>query len=333
MDNLKTNWAVTIVAVLLGLAGLTISLTIDTTNEEGQSKKTITFHVDKSGAPGTQTGTVTAPVAVVKAVEPNLEDNLFGTPVGAPPEQVDANRQTEDETKATLPALPTAGATAGVSGCVTRFVNNQSSRNGVRPIWFVLHYTVSPNVVGWADVNSVVALFDRISSQASSTFVLDGEGHCAYIVPIERKPWTQAAGNSLSVSVEIIATGKETTLCTGACLVELRKIFRTVSSRTGIKTVQGSVYPAVGGIVQHKDGGLAWGGHIDVTPFSSRALANQILAGLRPSKKAIWIRHRKQDHRKYVKNCKTASQRKTNAKECAAIRVHARTLDKLIARK
>jgi N-acetyl-anhydromuramyl-L-alanine amidase AmpD len=105
--------------------------------------------------------------------------------------------------------LPTAGASAGFQGCATRFVRNQSGRGGIRPQWQVWHYTVSHNVPGWADVNSVVALFDRASSQASSNFVIDAEGHCAYIVPIEAKAWTQAAGNPFSISYEIVDYGNE----------------------------------------------------------------------------------------------------------------------------
>lgn len=335
IDKLKAhaNWVATIVALLLGLVGVTVSVTNTTEPTPGggtQHKVTVT--VDKSGAPGTQAQKVTAPASVVNAVKPNLEANLKDeTPTGAPADQVLANHQLAEGVKAVVPPLPEAGATAGVPGCRTQFVGNQSSRNGVRPIWFVLHYTVSPNVPGWGDVNAIVALFDRSSSQASSTFVLDAEGHCAYIVPIERKAWTQAAGNSLSVSVEIIATGRETALCTGPCLTQLRVIQQTVSARTGIPPRAGSVYPAVSGLVQHKDGGLAWGGHIDITPFSSRALISQVLAGAKPSKRVVWVRHRRQVHTRYVAQCRTKKQR--GSATCAGLRSRARLLDTLLKRK
>lgn len=339
MDNfekrMKTNWVVTILTALVAVAGLTVTLTqTDNPTPEGGHEKTITFHVDKSGAQGVQSGKVTVPAAVVKSIDANLEDNLKNEkPPGASQEALDAADQLELGIKATLPPLPTAGATAGVPGCRTQFVVNQSSRNGVRPIWFVLHYTVSPNVTGWADVNAVVNLFNHSSSQASSTFVLDAEGHCAYIVPIERKAWTEAAGNSLSVSVEIIATGKETSFCSGPCLTELRTIYATVSARTGIPRRAGSVYPAHGGCVQHKDGGLPWGGHIDITPFSRATLCRQLTANAKPSKKQVWVTHRLAIHNQYAKKCKHAYQRKVRPATCSRLRSDARKLDKLIARK
>lgn len=335
MNNYKVNWVATIVALLLGLVGVVVSVSqTDEPTATGGHKKTITFRVDKSGAAGTQTGTVTTPAAVVNAVEPNLEGDLRDeTPTAAPPAQIEVNQDKATEVKATLPPIPTGGATADIPGCVTRFVNNQSSRNGVRPIWFVLHYTVSPNVPGWADVNAVAVLFDRSSSQASSHIIIDAEGKCAYIVPLERKAWTQAAGNSLSVSVEVIDTGRETTYLPAPGLAKLRSVFRTVSVRTGIPAREGSVYPASGGCVQHKDGSLAWGGHIDITPFSRTLVCKAILVKAKPSKKSIWIKRRIRDHNKYVASCKTSAQRKRNAKECSAIRAHARKLDKLIARK
>lgn len=333
----KGNWVVTIVTAIVALAGLTVAITAtDNPTPQGGHEKTIQFTVDRSGAKGDQPKTVTVQKAVVTSVAANLEQGLkLESPPGAPANQLDAANALELGIKATLPPLPTAGATAGVPGCRTLFVNNQSSRNGVRPIWFVLHYTVSPNVPGWADVLSVVGLFNRSSSQASSTFVEDAEGHCAYIVPIERKAWTQAAGNSLSVSVELIATGKESTLCTGPCLKQLRVIYRTVAARTGIRSVEGSVYPPRGGCIQHKDGGLSWGGHIDITPFSRHNLCAQILAGpavAKPTKKQTWVAHRLAIHNTYAKKCKHARQRKVRPVTCARLRADARKLDRLIRR-
>jgi hypothetical protein len=87
-------------------------------------------------------------------------------------------------------------------------------------------------VPGWADVNAIVNLFAH--EEASSNFVLDGEGHCAYIVPIEFKAWTQAGGNPFSVSVEVIDTGKESIYLAPAGLKQLRVIARWVNKQTGI---------------------------------------------------------------------------------------------------
>lgn len=334
MNTLRNQWA-GILAALLAVAALTVSLTIDSTDDgQGHKSTKVTFHVDKSGQPGVQTGTVTAPMSVVAAIKPNLENSLRDeTPASAPPAQIEVNQDKATEVKATLPPIPTAGATADVPGCVTRFVGNQSSRNGVRPIWFVLHYTVSPNVPGWADVYAVAALFDRSGSQASSHFIIDAEGHCLYIVPLERKSWTEAAGNSLSVSVEVIDTGRETTYLPPAGLAKLRQVFGVVSARVGIAAREGSVYPAVGGCVQHKDGSLAWGGHIDITPFSRTLVCKAILVAAKPSRKQLWIKHRLAIHNTYAQKCKHAYQRERRPVTCSNLRSDARKLDHLIARR
>lgn len=334
MFKRNPHW-IALLAAVLSLASLSVALSIDTTIGPGGSvHRQITFHVDRSGSPGVQTGTVTAPASVVAAVKPNLESDLRDeTPVGAPPAQIEVNEDKATQVKATLPPIPTAGATADVPGCVTRFVGNQSSREGVRPIWFVLHYTVSPNVPGWADVNAVAALFDRSGSQASSHFIIDAEGHCLYIVPLERKSWTESAGNRLSVSVEVIDTGRETTYLPPPGIAKLRQVFGVVSSRIGIAAREGSVYPAVGGCVQHKDGGLAWGGHIDITPFSRTLVCKAILVAAKPSRKQVWIGHRLTIHNTYAQKCKHAYQRERRPVTCKKLRADARKLDRLIARK
>lgn len=328
------NTVVALAALIFSIAALSVSLSLDTTDDgQGHKTRTITFHVDRSGAPGTQTGTVSAPAPVVAAIKPNLETNLQAPPQGTPQAQLEHVADAEDAVRAALPPLPTAGATAGVPGCRTQFVVNQSSRHGVRPTQFWLHYTVSPNVPGWGDVNAVVGLFNRSSSQASSHFVLDAEGHCAYIVPLEAKAWTQAASNPFAVSVEVIATGKETTYCPGPCMKQLRVIARTVSARTGIPLHAGRVSnctPALSGIVQHFDGGLCSGGHTDIKPFPVDAVVTQIAAGVRTPKKVVWIRHRKAVHLQYVARCPRGH---GNTDECKALRARARKLDQLIARR
>jgi hypothetical protein len=97
-----------------------------------------------------------------------------------------------------------------VAGCSTSFIShNFSSRGGIRPRLLVLHYTVSPNRDGWGDIDLIRGLFNRDSFDASSTFLIDFEGHCRYIVNEAAKPWTQTFYNPWSISVEIIATGKE----------------------------------------------------------------------------------------------------------------------------
>jgi hypothetical protein len=58
---------------------------------------------------------------------------------------------------------------------------------------------------------------------------------------------------------------------------KLSSVMAQVSARTGIPMRAGSVYPAVSGIVQHKDGGLPWGGHVDISPFVKSAVIARIV--------------------------------------------------------
>lgn len=335
MKKLKANahWAA-LVAVALSILAVTFTVT-DQPTPQGGHQKTYTFKVDRSGQPGTQVQTLTVPAPVQAQIAPALEQDLkTQAPPGVSDAQLQAQQQAAAQIKATLPGLPTAGATAGVPGCRTEFISSYSSRNGVRPVEFTLHLTVSPNVAGWADVNSVVHLFANRNNLASSNFVLDGEGHCAYIVPIEQKAWTQAGGNPFSVSVEVIDTGRESIYLAPAGMKELRTIVQTVSKRTGIPIRLGSVSssctPIRSGIVQHKDWGVCGGGHVDITPFSVPAIVKYLAAGQRPSKKVLWIRHRKAVHLQYVTRCPRHHRATV---ECAGLRARARQLHRLIARK
>lgn len=240
----------------------------------------VTVQVDGSDPDAKQDEKIVVPEQVVKQAQPNLEDQLRDeTPPEATAQEIDKAKDLQVEVKGRLPALPVAGASAGFAGCRTTFVNNQSSRRGVRPIFQVLHYTVSPNRPGWSDVDAIIALFDRPSSQASSHFIIDREGHCAYIVPIEAKSWTQAAGNPLAVSYEIINSGRESGFLDSAGYAKLKSVMREVSRRTGIPMRAGDVSSGKSGIVQHKDGGNAWGGHVDITPFLKSEVIKKVVAG------------------------------------------------------
>jgi hypothetical protein len=271
-----------VVALFVAGGSLVVSVSVDTDGAGPAPARDVTFKVNEGAGDGKGTATVKVAAPVVAQAAAGLETRLADeTPPlaeQAAPGELTAAQQAAARVKATQDPLPTAGASAGFRGCVTRFVRNQSSRRGVRPQLQVLHYTVSPNRAGWSDVNAVVALFDRSSSQASSTFVIDAEGHCAYIVPIEAKAWTQAAGNPLSVSYEVINSGREAAFMATAGYARLRDVMRQVSARTGIPMRAGSVYPLRAGIVQHKDGGLAWGGHVDVTPFAKGQIIRVLVA-------------------------------------------------------
>ena len=253
--------------------------------------------VDGLDAGGADDRTITVPKVAVEQAEDGLTGEAAKTnpavdvdtadhtgakdetPTGVSPALVADNAAKLAENRRTTTALPTAGASAGFAGCRTSFVNNQSSRRGVRPTVQVLHYTVSPNRPGWSDVNGITAFFNRSSSQASSHFIIDAEGNCAYIVPIEAKAWTQGGGNPYAVSYEIIATGREKSYLGTAGYARLRSVMAQVSKRTGIPMRRGQIRgcaPSKSGNVQHADGGTCWGGHHDIGPFSLAAVLAKV---------------------------------------------------------
>lgn len=284
MPSRKTLAAIAaLLAVLAGGGTLAVTLTPD--DQSAAPPAAVTVHVDGLDPGKAPDRSVTVPAAAVQQAAPTIEDNLNAPPAAAPQSELDDAANAADEIRAAQPALPTAGATAGFAGCRTSFVNNQSSRRGVRPQWQVLHYTVSPNRPGWSDVDAVVALFNRSSAQASSNFVIDSEGHCAYIVPIESKAWTQAAANPFSVSYEIIATGREQHYLEPAGVAKLKSVVREVAKRTGIPLQRGRAdgcAPGRPGLMQHADFGVCGGGHVDIKPFTVDQVIAELVAGAGP---------------------------------------------------
>lgn len=243
------------------------------------------------------------------------------TQPGTPKTALEDNAKALEQNKRTTEALPTAGASGGAPGCVTSFVRNQSSRRGVRPTVQVAHYTVSPNRPGWSDVNGIVAFFNRASSQASSHFVIDAEGHCAYIVPIEAKSWTQAGGNPWAVSYEIIATGREAVYLPPAGLRKLRSVMAWVKGRTGIPLARGRISgcsPSKAGIVQHADGGSCWGGHHDIGPFPFSSVLRAVTAGAGCSR-ACDLRRRNTATHKELKRRSCAPADMTRSDRCTLL--------------
>lgn len=251
---------------------------------------TVTVNVDTLDRSPDKDKTITVPQTAVAQAADGLAElgDASGppandeTPTNVPELLLEDNTQQQQQNRRETDALPTAGASGGVPGCTTSFVRNQSSRRGVRPTVQVLHYTVSPNRPGRSDVNSIIAFFNRSSSQASSHFIIDAEGNCAYIVPIEAKAWTQAGGNPWAISYEIIATGKEPVFLGTAGYTKLRSVMRWVSQRTGIPMRRGTITgcaPTTSGIVQHTQGGTCWGGHVDIGPFDFNTVLKTVTAG------------------------------------------------------
>lgn len=153
---------------------------------------------------------------------------------------------------------------------VTHNVVCQSSRDGARPIIIVLHTTEGHNRPGVGDLRDLAAFFDRIETQASAHIANDAEGHDARMVPDERKAWTCAGFNSVSLNIEQIgfaSTSKaewfkqapHQLANTAGWIAEWHEKYgipiRRGAARGGTVTRTG--------VVGHKQLGIEGGGHVD----------------------------------------------------------------------
>lgn len=271
------------------LAAITVTITVLVSSDDnGKPKVSVTIEV--GGPHGTPTKTIEAPAAAVEAADATDIANHDGlrdeTPPGAPDALLDQARDQQDALAETdqLPIV-TPLAAPEQAGCKTRLVQNFSTRRGVRPRVFVLHYTASRNIAGWGDVDAIVALFDRRAFAASSNYVVDAEGHCAYIVRESDKAWTQAAFNPLAISVEVIGMGTEKRYLPADGLAKLGRVVSDATCRWEIPIQQGAIAGgtvAKPGIVDHRALGLAGGGHYDIAPYNP----NEVIAAAKAARKA-----------------------------------------------
>lgn len=293
MRTRRLSHLLTALLAAIAAAGLTI---IISPGEDGRPSVTIRVGqatvpaesvVDASARPGVQPVTVTAPTdAVVQAAQsPELSQPgglRSETPPGVTSAQLEASR-VKQEALAQTDQLPLVAPDAAPSqaGCASRFVRNYSTRRGVRPREWVLHYTVTPNRPGWGDVDAITSFFNSRGSYASSNYVIDSEGHCAYIVRETDKAWTQAGGNPYSISVEVIATGREKRYLEPAGLRKLARVISDSARRWQIPIRAGRVngcVPVTPGIIDHRAWGPCGGGHVDITPFTVATVIRAVRA-------------------------------------------------------
>ena len=268
-DKLKTA-VITFIVTVAAIFGIQIGFNAT----EGDNAPTGTTTVEVGGAHGTPEKSLTVPEAAIQQAEDGLdthEDSRSENPDGVTPQELDAADKQQDGFAASdeLPAV-TPDAAPSQNGCTTQLVQNYSSRHGVAPRLFVLHYTVSGNRPGWSDVNAVVSLFDRPSFQASSNYVIDNEGNCKYIVRESDKAWTQAAANPVSISVEQINSGHEGSYAGTAGLRKLALVARDAMKRWNIPIQLGAVRGCTvvrPGLVDHLSLGACGGGHHDISPY------------------------------------------------------------------
>jgi hypothetical protein len=258
------------------LVGLAIAIATGTTyvlvvpNPSGGPPLTT---ITVGGPHGTPTREIDVPKAAIEQAAPSLESGLRSeNPEGVSNKVLDEARDYQDKLAANdqLP-ITTPDAAPQQRGCTTALVQNFSTRRGVAPREQVVHFTVSANRTGWSDVDAIVGLFDRPSFQASSHYVIDGEGHCKYIVRESDKAWTQAAANSFSIGYEIINTGHEPQFMGSAGLAKLAMVLSDGADRWKIPVQRGRVVnciPSTPGITDHASLGPCGGGHTDIRPYS-----------------------------------------------------------------
>jgi hypothetical protein len=244
-----------------------------------QGKGLLVINVGSADKPHQPVQPITVPkIAVQQTQDAKPEAGMRDeTPDNVPPKQIEAGREQQDHLaiKDLLPiGLPLAAPVE--RGCRSEFVRNSSSRRGVAPREVVIHWTGSKNVPGWSDVQGVVAWFNNVQSQASSNYVIDAEGHCAYIVREYDKAWAQAAFNPLALSIEVVNSGGPFENFGGYLVPKpgLRKIGQVVADmarRWHIPLRVGATYNCRvlrGGIVDHKSLGICGGGHPDIGKYS-----------------------------------------------------------------
>lgn len=297
--------AALIALVAAATAGAVVVSIVDEDENGRPDRVTITLggHDDvPAGLPAGPETLELAPQAVadLEDVKDNQADDHAGLdderpatlPAGAAealPDYLELNAERND-----LPDLSPLAAPEQ-AGCVTRLVANFSSRYGVRPRQIWAHYTVSRNRNGWDDVNAIVGYFNNRASSASSNYVIDAEGNCAYIVRETDKAWTQAAANPYAVSIEHIAYGDEAHLYGPGGRAKTGKVYDAIARRWDIPLTRGGVntatcVPTAAGIVQHADGGGCAGGHHDVNPFP----IGDVIDAARDARR---LRHRRARHR------------------------------------
>ncbi len=93
---------------------------------------------------------------------------------------------------------------------VTRFVRNQSGRNGLKPSVIVVHTTEGHDRPGVGDLEALASWFDNPAASASSHVGNDAEGNDSRMVADERKAWTQGVENPKCLSIEQVAFARFT---------------------------------------------------------------------------------------------------------------------------
>ena len=221
MKNTKAL-AAGIVAAILAAVSITLSVTL--LDDEGELRPTVTIRVDGADRDKKRDDPLVLGPSAQDVREDVAEDEAH-VDVGEPMRGPDP-----------APAGKLDGPLAAQEwpGCKTAFVRSFSSRRGVTPKAFALHYTAGSNRVGWSDLDGLTAYSNNPRNQVSWHFGIDREGNCTYNVPVNHKAWTIAGLNSQTINVEMVGTGREPDYGGGAGLAKLAQIVARVNRLYGI---------------------------------------------------------------------------------------------------
>lgn len=140
-------------------------------------------------------------------------------------------------------------------------VQNQSSRNGVKPFLIVIHSTESSNTAGVADLKAIGNWFDNPNAQASAHVCVDEQGYSAQYVPDDRKAWHVVSFNSVSLGIEQIGFASQH-FWPDTQLKKVAKYVAYWNKKYGIP-IRHDSDPSAPGVVTHAQLGSAGGGHHD----------------------------------------------------------------------
>lgn len=292
------------VVALLAAGGVTVAVTTSDDNHDGRiDHTTVAVTTPRGSATVTLGGqgnkTITLTPAAQKVAAQQAADDRAGKDVAAESDLHEDTKPTAGALKdgnaaapADQPAIPKAipqAAPEPPAGCFDAFVRNQSSRNGAKIALGVIHWTGSANIANSkADVLGNVHWFDTPAAQASSNYIVDDDGNCAYTVPETAKAWTQAAANPWSVSVEFTNPGILPLFHGLSGRDRVLELMRGWHKRWGIPYRRGAVnascVPTRSGFLAHRDLGACGGGHPDVgpSPATVDALIRDAAAGDHP---------------------------------------------------
>lgn len=299
MGSSLPSWARRLAVTLAALvaAGVTVSLIV--TDDRGPSpggshRRTVTVVL---GGPGHKA--VVLPPAAQAIVKTQAQEDARGDGAAAESNLHEAQAPTVGELQRSekikppgQPQIPETltQAAPSVPGCTTALVRNYSSRRGAPVLLGVIHWTGSRSLpASTADGLAIVHWFDVPAASASSSEITDDDGHCWLVVPEALKPWTQAAYNSWSVSVEHINPGAGPLFTTAAGRAVVLRLMRgwhrrwklpyrrAIVTQSGCRVVRS-------GFLAHRDLGACGGGHPDVGAFDLDGLIRDAAAGDRSAR-------------------------------------------------